>query len=83
MNRLLLMLAFLLLVAGVAAQAPSRAEADYDAPGYAAYTTSHCMEYQVKSLYAATNLGQSLEEQEKLLNAAEAYGRLWELDQQC
>jgi len=81
--RFLLFAAIALILVAAIAQAQDSKNATYEKPAAYQYTTSRCLEYQVKSLYAATELSQSLEEQEKLLNAAEAYSHLAELNQPC
>jgi len=78
-----IVLALSLIGVAAAAQVPDSSNAAYEKPPQYKYTTTHCLEYQVKALYAATNTAQPLEEQEKLLHAAEAYGRLMELEQPC
>jgi hypothetical protein len=79
--RILATLTLILLLAGIAA-ADSR-NAEYVQPAKDQYSTSQCLELQVRSLYQATNTAQTIEDQEKHLNAARAYGELYELSQPC
>ncbi len=72
-----------LLVTVVAAQVESSKDVPYQQPTTRAYDAGPCLELEVKALHAATDLSQSLEEQKKFLNAAEAYGRLDALEQLC
>lgn len=85
MHRPTILLIALALLGTVAAQSriESSADATYEKPGAYTYVEAKCLEKQVKALYAATDLTLDLEEQEKLLNAAEAYGQLQELSQPC
>lgn len=77
----------LLLVSTAAAAGVSLDEsaknADYEKPASYAYDAGRCHEYMVKALYAATDINQDLEHQEKLLNAAEAYRLLSQAGQEC
>lgn len=82
MRTLFLALIVLLLAAASAAQTGSR-NASYKEPPAATYTDSLCLELQVRMLYEATDLTLNLSEQEKRLNAADAYGKLWGLQQPC
>jgi len=75
--------AILLLALSALASAQDSKNAVYVKPAIEAGDQSRCGELQVKALYASTDLSQSLEEQEKLLNAAKAYGELHGLGQPC
>ena len=79
--RLFITMILLSLLATMAvAQSFDSKNAEYVIP---ASRVSHCQQYEVKSYYQSTDLSISLEEQQKLLNAARAYHELDLLGQEC
>lgn len=83
MRSQLFLAAILILLAGASAAQTGSRNASYMEPPEASFTDSRCLELQVKMLYEATDLTLLGQEQEKRLNAADAYAKLWELQQPC
>ena len=73
----------ILLALFLVAVASAQERNDFQKPEHMAYADDSCLRQQVNSLRAATELSLSLEEQEKRLNAAQAYEKLGELMQPC